>query len=115
MSASITNAVLVLLRHPEQFIRLREDPQLITTAVEELLRYESPVQVAIRGVPEEIEFAGRRIGPDQLLVLLLGAANRDPEQFANPDRLDLTRRPIITCPSGSERMDASEDGWLASV
>jgi pimeloyl-[acyl-carrier protein] synthase len=93
MSASITNAVLALLRHPEQFARLGEDSQSITTAIEELLRYETPVQVAIRGVPEEIEFAGRRIGPKQLLVLLLGAANRDPEQFADPDRLDLTRRP----------------------
>jgi cytochrome P450 len=93
MSASVTNAVLALLRHPEQFARLREDPQSINIAVEELLRYETPVQVAIRGVPEEIEFAGRRIGPRQLLVLLLGAANRDPEQFADPDRLDLMRRP----------------------
>jgi Cytochrome P450 len=93
MSASITNAVVTLLRHPEQFVRLREDPQSITTATEELLRYETPVQVAIRGVPEEIEFAGRRIGPKQLLVLLLGAANRDPEQFADPNRLDLRRRP----------------------
>jgi cytochrome P450 len=93
ISASITNAVIALLRHPEQFALLREDPQLITTAVEELLRYETPVQVSIRGVLEEIEFAGRRVGPKQLLVLLLGAANRDPEQFADPDRLNLTRRP----------------------
>jgi len=93
MSASITNALLALLRHPEQFARLREEPQLIATALEELLRYETPVQVAIRGILEEIEFAGRRIGPKQLLVLLLGAANRDPKQFADPDRLDLTRRP----------------------
>jgi cytochrome P450 len=93
MAASITNAVLGLLRHPEQFARLREDPQSITIAVEELLRYETPIQVSIRGVPEEIEFAGRRVGPKQLLVLLLGAANRDPQQFADPDRLDLTRRP----------------------
>jgi cytochrome P450 len=93
LSASITNAVLALLKHPEQFARLREDPQSITIAVEELLRYETPVQVSIRGVPEEIEFAGRQIGPRQLLVLLLGAANRDPEQFADPDRLDLMRRP----------------------
>lgn len=93
MSAAITNALLALLRHPEQFGRLREDPQLITIALEELFRYETPVQVAIRGVREGIEFAGRRIGPDQLLVLLLGAANRDPNQFVRPDRLDLTRRP----------------------
>lgn len=94
-AASITNAVLVLLQHPEQFIQLGkdEDPQAITAAVEELLRYENPLQVLIRGVPDEIEFAGRQIGPGQLLVLMLGAANRDPEQFANPDRLDLTRRP----------------------
>jgi pimeloyl-[acyl-carrier protein] synthase len=93
MSSSITNAVLVLLRHPDQFARLRKNRQLITIGVEELLRYETPIQVAIRGVPEEIEFAGRRVGPKQLLVLLLGAANRDPQQFVDPDRLDLMRRP----------------------
>jgi pimeloyl-[acyl-carrier protein] synthase len=93
MSAAITNAVLTLLQHPQQLARLREHPQSITVAIEELLRYETPLQVAIRGVPQEIEFAGRRIGPKQLLVLLLGAANRDPEQFVNPDRLDLSRRP----------------------
>jgi cytochrome P450 len=93
MAASITNAVLALLQHPEQFARLRDNPQSITVAVEELLRYETPIQVLIRGVPEEIEFSGRRIGPRQLLVLMLGAANRDPEQFPDPDRLDLTRRP----------------------
>ena len=93
MSASIANAVLALLRHPNQFAGLRENPGSIITAAEELLRYDTPVQVAIRGVADEIEFGGRRIGPKQLLVLLLGAANRDPEQFANPDQLDLTRRP----------------------
>ena len=93
MAASITNALITLLRHPKQFARLREDPNLITVGMEELLRYETPVQVAIRGSPEEIEFPERRIGPKQLLVLLLGAANRDPEQFADPDRLDLTRHP----------------------
>ena len=93
-SASITNAVLALLQHPAQFAHLRQNaPELTSAAVEELLRYDTPVQVAIRGVPEDIEFAGRFIGPGQLLILLLGAANRDPEQFANPNRLDLTRRP----------------------
>lgn len=93
MSAAITNALLVLLRHPEQFARLRDHPESITFAVEELLRYETPLQVVTRGIPKEIEFAGRRIGPKHLLVLLLGAANRDPDQFADPNRLDLTRRP----------------------
>lgn len=93
MSASIANAVLTLLRHPDQFAALRDNPQSIGTAIEELLRYETPIQVSIRGVPEEIEFADRRVGPNQLLVMLLGAANRDPHQFADPDRLDLMRRP----------------------
>lgn len=93
MSASITNAVAALLQHPKQFARLRDEPQLIPTAVEELLRYDTPIQVSLRGVPEQIEIGGRRIGPNQLLVLLLGAANRDPEEFAQPDELDLTRRP----------------------
>jgi cytochrome P450 len=93
MAASITNGVLTLLRHPEQFARLRDNPRSITIAAEELLRFETPVQVLIRGVPEEIEFAGRRIGPKQILILLVGAANRDPDQFTNPDRLDLTRNP----------------------
>ncbi len=59
MSASITNALLALLRHPEQFGRLREDPQLITIAPEELFRYETPVQVAIRGVRSRIRSGGR--------------------------------------------------------
>lgn len=93
MSAAITNALLVLFQHPEQFARVREYPQSISIAVEELLRYDTPLQILTRGVPVEIEFAGRRIGPKQLLVLLLGAANRDPEQFTSPDQLDLMRRP----------------------
>jgi cytochrome P450 len=93
MAACITNAVLVLLQHSQQFAFLRDEPEWIAFAVEELLRYETPLQVVSRGVPDAIEFAGRRIGPKQLLVLLLGAANRDPEQFTNPDRLDLTRQP----------------------
>jgi cytochrome P450 len=93
MSASITNAMLVLLQHPEQFYGLSEDPRSIMIAVEELLRYETPLQVVSRGVPEEIELSGQRIGAKQLLVMLLGAANRDPEQFDDPDRLDLTRHP----------------------
>jgi cytochrome P450 len=93
LAASITNALVSLLQHPKEFARLRENPHLIATAIEELLRYENPVQVATRGVPVEMDLSGRRIGPKHLLVLLLGAANRDPEQFAHPDQLDLTRQP----------------------
>jgi cytochrome P450 len=112
MSASIGNAVFALLRHPKQFALLRESPQSITMAVEELLRYETPVQVAIRGVAEEIDFAGRRIVPGRLLVLLLGAANRDPEQFVNPDRLELTRRPNRHVAFGVG-FHGCVGGWLA--
>lgn len=93
MSASITNAVSSLLQHPKEFDRLRDGSVTITAAIEELLRYETPIQVSLRGVPDEIDFAGQTIGPKQLLVLLLGAANRDPEVFPDPDRLDLGRRP----------------------
>jgi cytochrome P450 len=93
MAAAITNALLVLLKHPEQFSCLREHPESIIFAVEELLRYDTPLQVVSRGVPEEIEFADHRIGPKHLLVLLLGAANRDPNEFPDPNRLDLMRRP----------------------
>jgi cytochrome P450 len=92
-SASIANAVVALLQHPKQFAQLRRQPEGLATAVEELLRYETPIQVSLRGVPQEMEFAGQRVGPNQLFVVLLGAANRDPAQFPEPDRLDLTRRP----------------------
>jgi cytochrome P450 len=111
-SASITNAVFTLLQHPEQSAHLREDPRSIPIAVEELLRYETPVQVAIRGVPEQIEFAGRSVGPKQLLVLLLGAANRDPEQFHDPDRLDLTRHPNRHVSFGAGA-HGCVGGWMA--
>jgi cytochrome P450 len=91
--AALSNGIVALLRHPEQFAMLREQPLLLTTAVDELLRYDSPVQFSIRGAHTEMEFQERRIGPKHLLVSLLGAANRDPEQFGDPDRLDLTRQP----------------------
>jgi cytochrome P450 len=92
-AAAISNAIVALMRNPDQLERLRADPRPTTAAVAELLRFDTPVQVAIRGVPEEIEVAGCKVGPKHLLVLLLGAANRDPEHFAEPDRLDVTRRP----------------------
>lgn len=93
MSACITNAIYVLLRNPAQFLTLRKDAQLAPTAVEELLRYDPPLQVVSRGVMQKGELAGREIRPGQLLVFLLGAANRDPTQFKNPDLLDFRRSP----------------------
>jgi cytochrome P450 len=88
----IGNGLLALLRHPDQLQRLRDDPALIPTAVEELLRFDSPVQGTRRITTAAVEIGGRRIPAGRPVVVLLGAANRDPAQFPDPDRLDLGRR-----------------------
>jgi cytochrome P450 len=87
----IGNGLLALLRHPEQRLLLQEDPALITSAVEELLRYDSPVQLVTRMAREDLTLAGQRIRQGQFIILVLGAANRDPAQFSQPDQLDLRR------------------------
>lgn len=90
----IGNGMLNLLRHPDELARLRADPDLIRTAIEELLRFEGPVQLTTRFASEPVELAdGATIEPGQHVSFMLGAANRDPDQFADPDRLDLARRP----------------------
>jgi len=88
----IGNGMLALLRHPDQLQMLRENPDLMDTAVEELLRYDTPVQVDARTVLEDVDIGGRHIAKGQGLILLLGAANHDPEVFSAPEQLDLTRR-----------------------
>ncbi len=88
----IGNAVFALLRHPDQMCLLRSDPSLIASAVEELLRYESPDQATLRFATQDCEIDGRRVGAGQAVSLWFGSANRDPEQFPEPDRLDITRR-----------------------
>ncbi|MBC7977108.1 MAG: cytochrome P450 [Myxococcales bacterium] len=87
----IGNGLLALLRHPEQLERVRTDPALIAGAVEELLRYDSPVQRTARVATEDVEIGGRTIPKHALVVAAIGAANRDPEQFADPDRFDIGR------------------------
>src|SRR4029453_8952179 len=87
----IGNAVLALLRHPDQLEILRSEPERIPSAIEELLRYDSPVQLTSRMVLEDRELCGRRLRRGQQLVLLLGAGNRDPAQFEDPEQLDVTR------------------------
>ena len=88
----IGNGILTLLRHPEELERLREDLLLLPPAVEELLRYESPSQHTARLAPEDVVLGGKLIGKRQAVIAVMGAANRDPERFAEPDRLDLGRQ-----------------------
>ena len=88
----IGNGFLALLRHPEQLERLRADPELIPGAVEELLRFDPPVQADFRCVLVDCEVNGQALRQRENLVLFLGAANRDPEVFEDPDRLDVGRR-----------------------
>ena len=87
----IGNGMLALLRHPEQLERLRNDPSLIPAAVEELLRFDSAVQADLRRVFADCEVNGFALRKRDNVVLLLGAANRDPDVFDDPDRLNVGR------------------------
>ena len=89
----IGNGLLALLRNPEQMVQLRAQPELIGSAVEELLRFDSPLQRQIRHAREDLELRGQAICKGQFVLPFLGAANRDPEVFANPDQLELDRAP----------------------
>ena len=88
----IGNGLLSLLRHPGQLHKLREDSSLIPSAVEELLRYESPSQHTARLARDDVQMGGRLIRKRQAVIAVMGAANRDPERFPDPDRLDITRK-----------------------
>jgi cytochrome P450 len=90
----IGNGLLALFRNPDQLKLLRDDPTLIGNAVEEFLRYDAPVQVAGRVAFEDVEFASASIKRGDVVQCLLGAANRDPAVYAEPDRLDI-RRPNV--------------------
>ena len=87
----IGNGVLALLRNPDELQRLRDDPGLIPSAVEELMRFDSPVQTDFRRVLEDCEVNGFPLRKRDNIAVLLGAANRDPEVFSDPDRLDVGR------------------------
>jgi cytochrome P450 len=87
----IGNGMYTLLRHPQETAELRERPEIIRSAVEELLRYESPVQFTARVLKEDIEVCGRQIRKGWTVLCMLGAANRDPKQFKEPNQLDLKR------------------------
>jgi pimeloyl-[acyl-carrier protein] synthase len=89
----IGNGMLTLQRHPDAWGRLRDEPGLAASAVEELLRFESPVQLTTRVAHEDLELAGRQIRAGDKMVVGLGAANRDPDVFEEPDELRLDRQP----------------------
>jgi cytochrome P450 len=87
----VGNGTLALLRYPDQLRRLQQDPTLIRSAVEELLRYDSPVQAVLRVVVGTVEVSGCTLGDGDLVLPMLGAANHDPDRFDDPDQLDVGR------------------------
>lgn len=90
----IGNGTRALLEHPDQLERLRQHPELMETAVEEMLRYDAPVQRStFRFAGERVEVAGQVIEPGQQVSAVIGSANRDPEIFSQPERFDVARTP----------------------
>jgi cytochrome P450 len=90
----IGNGTLALLEHPDQMDKLRNDPALIKPAVEELLRFTSPVEMATERYPrEDVTIAGATIPRGEMVFAVIASANRDERQFADPDALDVTREP----------------------
>jgi hypothetical protein len=87
----IGSGLLTLMRNPEQLAQLRDDPSLIPSAVEELLRYESPIQHTGRIAREDVQIGNKQIRKGQGVMAIMAAANRDPERFPDPDRLILDR------------------------
>jgi pimeloyl-[acyl-carrier protein] synthase len=87
------NGMLALCRNPHEMARLRDDPSLAESAIEEMLRYESPANTNARVAHEDIEVGGKVIGAGQIMLCMLGSANRDPAAFPDPDRFDIGRTP----------------------
>jgi cytochrome P450 len=89
----INNAVLCFLEHPDQLARLRAEPGLLPSAIEEVLRYRAPLQWMFRITKREVELHGQTIPAGRLVIAVIGSANRDPRAFPDPDRFDITRSP----------------------
>ena len=87
----IGNGVLALLQHPEQLQNLRNNPPLVFSAIEEIMRYDNPVQITYRSAIQDAEISGKLIHKGDLINSILGAANRDLERYTEPDRFDITR------------------------
>ena len=91
-SSLIGNGVLALLNHPESLVYLQQNPNEIKNAVEEFLRYDSPTQSVARKPIEDVKISGKNIPSGDTVIVHIGAVNRDPEEFTNPDQLDFTRK-----------------------
>lgn len=89
----IGNGTLALLREPDQWNRLCEEPAVLPTAIEELLRYDGPVQATVRVALEDVAIDDQVISEGSLVLVNIGSANHDPETFEDPDQLDLARAP----------------------
>ena len=87
----IGNGLLALLQHPEQMQKLQSQPARLSAAIEEMLRYDNPVQITYRSALEDAEIKGKLIRKGDLVNSILGSANRDPQRFSNPDHFDITR------------------------
>ena len=88
---TIGNGMLALLNHPEQMEQLKREPTKIQSAVEEIIRYDSAIQMITRIATDDLEIGNQQIKAGEKIVLCLGAANRDPAQFPNPDQLNINR------------------------
>lgn len=89
----IGNAILCFIEHPDQLARIRQKPELLSPAIEEVLRYFSPVQWMLRFSAREIEIGGDSIPAGKRILVMIGSANRDPKHFADPGRFDIGRNP----------------------
>jgi cytochrome P450 len=89
----IGNGMLALTRHPDELERLRRAPELMPSAIEEMLRYDGPVQSTVRHIRQDAEIAGAMVPAQTMIFVLIAAANRDPAQFADPERFDIARSP----------------------
>jgi cytochrome P450 len=87
----IGNGLLALLQHPDQLQKLQARPALLASAIEEMLRYDNPVQITYRSAIEDAEIKGKLIRKGDLVNSVLGSANRDPERFSTPDHFEITR------------------------
>ena len=110
----IGNGLLTLLRRPDELERLRSDPELMPSAVEELLRYESPSQHTARLAPADAVLGDSAIPEGDAVIAVMGAANRDPERFPDPDGSISPAPTTATSPSAGRGTSASARRWRGS-